>query len=142
MIRVNQVKLPVSHSEADLRKKTAKMMGVSADQIQSVELVRQSLDARKKPDLYYLYALDVMAEEAGTKRRFNVEMQVKTETVLAKRSRYYHAQMDMDALLTGETYDQLPDTYVIFICDFVPFDSRLYRYNIRNVVRETNELLK
>ena len=40
MIRVNQVKLPVSHSEADLRKKTAKMMGVSADQIQSVELVR------------------------------------------------------------------------------------------------------
>lgn len=35
------------------------MMGVSADQIQSVELVRQSLDARKKPDLYYLYALDV-----------------------------------------------------------------------------------
>lgn len=29
MIRVNQVKLPVSHSEADLRKKTAKMMGVS-----------------------------------------------------------------------------------------------------------------
>ena len=83
-----------------------------------------------------------MAEEAGTKRRFNVEMQVKTESALAKRSRYYHAQMDMDALLTGETYDQLPDTYVIFICDFAPFDSRLYRYNIRNVVRETNELLK
>ena len=89
---------------------------------------------------YHGVRLDVMAEEAGTKRRFNV--QVKTETVLAKRSRYYHAQMDMDALLTGETYDQLPDTYVIFICDIVPFDSRLYRYNIRNVVRETNELLK
>ena len=66
MIRVNQVKLPISHSEADLRKKTAKMMGVSADQIQSVELVRQSLDARKKPDLYYLYALDVaVAGERG-----------------------------------------------------------------------------
>ena len=80
--------------------------------------------------------------EAGTKRRFNVEMQVKTESALAKRSRYYHAQMDMDALLAGESYDKLPDTYVIFICDFAPFDSRLYRYNIRNVVRETNELLK
>ena len=44
--------------------------------------------------------------------------------------------------LRERRYDQLPDTYVIFICDFVPFDSRLYRYNIRNVVRETNELLK
>lgn len=91
---------------------------------------------------YHGVRLDVMAEEAGTKRRFNVEMQVKTESALAKRSRYYHAQMDMDALLAGESYDKLPDTYVIFICDFAPFDSRLYRYNIRNVVRETNELLK
>ena len=50
---------------------------------------------------YHGVRLDVMAEEAGTKRRFNVEMQVKTETALAKRSRYYHAQMDMDALLDG-----------------------------------------
>ena len=39
---------------------------------------------------YHGVRLDVMAEEAGTKRRFNVEMQVKTETALAKRSRYYH----------------------------------------------------
>ena len=51
---------------------------------------------------YHGVRLDVMAEEAGTKRRFNVEMQVKTESALAKRSRYYHAQMDMDALLTGD----------------------------------------
>lgn len=29
----------------------------------------------------------------------------------------YHAQMDMDALLIGESYDRLPDTYAIFICD-------------------------
>ena len=82
MIRVNQVKLPVSHSEADLRKKTAKMMGVSAEQIQSVELVRQSLDARKKPDLYYLYALDVAVagkEAAIVKRARSVNVQIRKE---------------------------------------------------------------
>lgn len=90
---------------------------------------------------YHGVRLDVVAEEAGTKRRFNVEMQVKTESALAKRSRYYHAQMDMDALLTGETYDQLPDTYVIFICDFDPFGSCLYRYTSRNRILETGELL-
>ena len=80
MIRVNQVKLPVSHSEADLRKKTAKMMGVSTDQIQSMELVRQSLDARKKPDLYYLYALDVAVagkEAAIVKRARSVNVQIR-----------------------------------------------------------------
>ncbi len=90
---------------------------------------------------YHGVRLDVLAEEAGTKRRFNVEMQVKTEHALAKRSRYYHAQMDMDALLTGETYDKLPDTYVIFICDFAPFAKRLYRYTVQNRIQETGEML-
>ena len=90
---------------------------------------------------YHGVRLDVMAEEAGTKRRFNVEMQVKTESALAKRSRYYHAQMDMDALLAGESYDQLADTYVIFICDFDPFGNRLYRYTIENRIQETGNAL-
>lgn len=90
---------------------------------------------------YHGVRLDVLAEERGMHRRFNVEMQVKTETALSKRSRYYHAQMDMDALLTGESYDRLPDTYVIFICDFDPFGDQLYRYTARNMIYETNKLL-
>ena len=90
---------------------------------------------------YHGVRLDVMAEEEGTRRRFNVEMQVKTEIALAKRSRYYHAQMDMDALLAGESYDQLADTYVIFICDFDPFGNRLYRYTIENRIQETGKAL-
>ena len=53
----------------------------------------------------------------------------------------YHAQMDMDALLIGESYDRLPDTYVIFICDFDPFGDQLYRYTARNMIYETNKLL-
>ena len=82
MIRVNQVKLPVSHSEAELRRKAAKMMGIPADQIQSLEMVRQSLDARKKPDLYYLYALDVSVkgkEAAIVKRAHSVNVQIRKE---------------------------------------------------------------
>ena len=53
----------------------------------------------------------------------------------------YHAQMDMDALLAGESYDQLADTYVIFICDFDPFGNRLYRYTIENRIQETGKAL-
>ena len=90
---------------------------------------------------YHGVRLDVMAEEEGPRRRFNVEMQVKTEIALAKRSRYYHAQMDMDALLAGESYDQLADTYVIFICDFDPFGNRLNRYTIENRIQETGKAL-
>lgn len=47
----------------------------------------------------------------------------------------------MDALLAGESYDQLADTYVIFICDFDPFGNRLYRYTIENRIQETGKAL-
>lgn len=91
---------------------------------------------------YHGVRLDVLAEEVEMKRRFCVKMQVRKESALAKRSRYYHAQMDMDALLAGESYDQLPDTYVIFICDFDPIGAGLYRYRIQNMVQEINKPLK
>ena len=66
-----------------------------------------------RPD-YHGVRMDVLAEEKGSKRRFNVEMQVKRKIDLPWRSRYYHSQLDMDALLSGQSYDHLPDTYVIF----------------------------
>ena len=71
---------------------------------------------------YHGVRLDVFAVEDGTRRRFNVELQVKDNKNLPRRSRYYHAQLDMDALVTGIDYNELPDTYVIFICDYDPMD--------------------
>ena len=68
-------------------------------------------------------------------------MQVKPEVALDKRTRYYHAQLDMDALRTGEGYENLPDTYVIFICDFDPFGDQMYRYTIRRRCDENGKSL-
>ena len=67
--------------------------------------------------------LDIIAaDEKNT--HYDVEMQVSRKAKPGKRSRYYHSQIDMDLLLTGEDYETLPDAYVIFICDFDPFDKR------------------
>lgn len=44
-------------------------------------------------------------------------------------------------MFAGEAYDKLSDTYVIFICDFAPFASELYRYSVRNMIWETKEPL-
>lgn len=88
---------------------------------------------------YHGIRLDVLAVEEGINRRFNVEMQVKDKKNLPKRSWYYHSQLDMDALLTGVDYNHLPDTYVIFICDYDPFGDRLYRYTICNHCKENDK---
>ena len=91
---------------------------------------------------YHGIRLDVLAEERGRKRRFNIEMQVKSEADLPKRSRYYHSQLDMDALLSGKRYRELPDTYVIFICDFPLSKKPLYKYSYHSVCSENGERLE
>ncbi len=92
------------------------------------------------PD-YHGIRLDVTAIERGERRRFNVEMQAQTEKEIARRSRYYHSQLDSNALLTGHGYDELPDTYVIFICDFDPVGAGLYHYCYGMTCRETGAAL-
>ena len=91
--------------------------------------------------LYRGVRLDVLAIEEGTKRRFNIEMQQTRREDLAKRSRYYHSVLDRDALKAAEAYDKLPDTIVIFICDFDPFGEGSYRYHFR-MMSETGLLLR
>ena len=45
----------------------------------------------------------------------------------------------MDALLKGFDYTELPDTYVIFICDYDPVGDELYRYTIMNWCEENGK---
>ena len=65
MIRITQLKLPVSHSKEDLRKKIAKSLRCSEDDF-SYEIVRQSLDARQKENKKFVYTIDVSV--SGEKR--------------------------------------------------------------------------
>ena len=79
--------------------------------------------------------LDVEASDENH-TRFNVEMQVVPKPELPRRARYYHGQIDMELLARGDGYGSLPDAYVIFICDFDPFDRGKYRYTFRNMCLE------
>lgn len=78
--------------------------------------------------------LDVYANDEHN-THFNVEMQVASEKLL-KRARYYHSQIDLELLTTGEEYTNLPNSYVIFICDFDPIGSNKYRYTMRKTLSE------
>ena len=83
--------------------------------------------------------LDVYAKDEN-QTRYNVEMQVQKKPDLGKRSRYYQSQMDMEMLLAGEDYAELPNTYVIFICDFDPIGENKYRYTFRAKCEELPEM--
>jgi predicted transposase/invertase (TIGR01784 family) len=83
--------------------------------------------------------LDAYAKDENN-THYNVEMQVLPKPALQKRARYYHSQIDMEILLTGVSYEELPDTYVIFICDFDPFGEGKYRYTRKAICEEAPQL--
>ena len=74
-----------------------------------------------------------------------IEMQTYSYSHLGKRSRYYHANMDMDFLASGKPYKDLKKTYIIFICtfDYMNQGEAVYRfenYDIQNKVKLDDEI--
>lgn len=63
MIRINQLKLPITHTPEDLKKKTAKTLRISESQIKELNIIRQSLDARHKNDLLFVYTIDAAVNQ-------------------------------------------------------------------------------
>lgn len=53
---------------------------------------------------------------------------------------YLDSQIDMENLLSGLPYENLPNTYVIFICDFDPYGKGKYRYTRECKCKEVPEL--
>ena len=72
MIRISNLSLSIEGDLSDLRKKAAKRLGIRPDAIRTLTPVRQSIDARKKQDVHYVYTVDVdAADEATLVRRVN-----------------------------------------------------------------------
>jgi len=59
MIRIQQVKLSIEHKEEDLKEKAAELLKITKEEIKSLSIFRKSIDARKKDDIMFIYALDV-----------------------------------------------------------------------------------
>lgn len=82
MLRINQLRLPVGHSNEELIRKVKKVLG--CEQISEIRIVRRSVDARKKPELYFNYILDItVANEQAVYRRCD-----KRQVVICKEERY------------------------------------------------------
>ena len=70
MIRIQQLKLPIRHTEADMKARILKKLGIREDALISYEIRKQSIDARKKPELFYVYTVDVnVRKEAALKKK-------------------------------------------------------------------------
>ena len=76
----------------------------------------------------------------NTNRIFNVEVQTSSKKNLPKRMRYYQSMIDINVLAPGVDYQNLRDSFVIFICNYDPFGQNRYLYTFENRCVEDNDL--
>ena len=82
--------------------------------------------------------LDVYLEDERTV--YDLEMQATYKRNLPKRSRYYQGMMDLNLIERGADYEELKESYVIFICKSDPFKSNAGIYTFENRCREVEGL--
>lgn len=69
MLRIGNLPLPIEGGEEQLRKRAARALGVRPGALGELEIVRQSIDARNKNDVRYVYTVEVaMPNEAALLR--------------------------------------------------------------------------
>jgi len=59
MIRINQLKIKADHNEAQLRQAVIKKLRIRDTGLLDFIIIKKSLDARKKGEIYYVYTIDV-----------------------------------------------------------------------------------
>ena len=68
MIRINDLTLPPEGDGEELKRRAARALGVPPGHFTAFSLVRQSIDARKKPDVRLVYTVDVSCPEERSLR--------------------------------------------------------------------------
>ena len=72
-------------------------------------------------------------------KKFDVEIQQDNEGASPKRARYHSGLMDMNTLNPGQDFEELPESYVIFITRDDVLGYGLPIYHISKKIEEVNE---
>ncbi|BBE30601.1 hypothetical protein OSSY52_07420 [Tepiditoga spiralis] len=81
MLRINNVKLPITHNDEDIKRYIAEKININKSSIKSIKIAKQSIDARKKREMiYFIYSIDFEVEN---------ENKIKTSLVTTSPNKNY-----------------------------------------------------
>ena len=72
---------------------------------------------------------------------YDIEIQTAKKQYLPKRIRYYQGLIDLNIIRSGEDYDKLKKSYIIFICTYDPFEKGRYVYTFDQTAREDRSVV-
>lgn len=82
--------------------------------------------------------LDIYARDSAGKI-YNIEVQHAPSGASSKRARFHSSMLDTNLLSSGESFDNLAETYVIFITETDVIGKGKALYHIDRKIEETNE---
>ena len=73
MIRINEIKQSLDSTKEDLYASCRKILKLKDEQIKSITIMRQSVDSRKKDNVFFCYTVDVevVGDEEKILKRIN-----------------------------------------------------------------------
>ena len=113
--------------EALLGRPIERIVYVSKEETISDELVWHGI----RLDVY-------MKDEVGTV--YNIEMEATSKGKIPYRIRFYQGTMDRRTLETSKDYRELPDSFIIFVCDFDYFGGGLAVYKRKTILEECENI--
>ena len=111
-----------------------RLLKIKIEHIESPELQKQITP-------YYAQKgvrLDVYVADCD--KVFDVECQTYKIDDIGYRTRYYQSMIDIDTLLKGNSYSDLKESYILFICLNDPFEKKLPVYTFERVCKENKDV--
>lgn len=75
MIKISNIKMPLAHDEADVKRSCAKHLGITEEQLKEFRIVGKAIDARRKQQISYIYTVHVRVDR---EKRFLKKKNVAT----------------------------------------------------------------
>lgn len=85
MIRINQIKLPIPHTKEALEQKIRKALHLKQEQAFTYEIIRQSVDARKKSEKKFVYSVNISIPGES-----KILRKVVDKNVMSAKAQEYH----------------------------------------------------
>ncbi|MBR5001848.1 MAG: Rpn family recombination-promoting nuclease/putative transposase [Firmicutes bacterium] len=103
--------------------------------IERIEYIERQKDIN---DSYHAKGIRLDIYIHASNKVYNVEMQAEKEESLERRIRYYQSGLDRHELMKGMPYKELPDSFIIFICNYDPYGDGLAVYERSSILKQTN----
>ncbi len=110
-----------------------RVLGVEIDHIERHEKekeIKQYVEAKGVRFDIYMKTSDKVID---------CEMQTSTYPALGRRMRFYQSAIDTFELTEGMRYDELLESYIIFVCTYDPYHLGLPRYDIEPICSQAPE---